>query len=343
MGMWIFICVVIVLQWNVSYSISISDEISEDITFIHRTFAAPPSLQAMIKVDVSYPESSVLQQNNNPIMGIYTSNNHVNIKKKCEQFRWGQLKNDILQSRIRLDKSDIRPRFLKCLLEGKDTIQCTGNITIQDFKPRNFSFSFGFSCDGRISYSSLKGLTYNMSILEQSNETNCAYLPSVVRESCEYPFGSLPNLIGGEDMVTILWYWGQFNLYVDLFDGHFYQHFLEIGCHVTVPKCDPASRQVINPCREMCRDLKKALVEVTIPGSIINGKTPHASSDDKVYDVDSLEFDCDYLPSLGGDVPCFYKPVTCGTPPSVKNAAMLNISENQQQLLCFGYSRIFLQ
>ena len=37
--------------------------------------------------------------------------------------------------------------------------------------------------------------------------------------------------------------------------------------------------------------------------------------------------DCDYLPSLGGNIPCFYKPVTCGSPPSVQNAAVLNFSD----------------
>ena len=31
-------------------------------------------------------------------------------------------------------------------------------------------------------------------------------------------------------------------------------------------------------------------------------------------------------PSLGGDIPCFYKPVTCGSPPSVENVAILNMS-----------------
>ena len=45
-------------------------------------------------------------------------------------------------------------------------------------------------------------------------------------------------------------------------------------------------------------------------------------------DASVLEFDCDYLPSLGGDIPCLYKHVTCKSPPSVENATMLNASMN---------------
>ena len=49
-------------------------------------------------------------------------------------------------------------------------------------------------------------------------------------------------------------------------------------------------------------------------------------------DATAAGFDCDYLPSLGGDIPCFYTPVTCGSHPSVKNAAMVNTSVNLQWL-----------
>ena len=45
-------------------------------------------------------------------------------------------------------------------------------------------------------------------------------------------------------------------------------------------------------------------------------------------DATAAGFGCDYLPSLGGDIPCFYKPVTCGYPPSVENTAMANTSVN---------------
>ena len=327
MNMMIFIWIIILTQIKLSHSIS--GEISDDITFFHKTFPVPPSKRAIIEVDVSYPEGSGRKQmHNNPIMGIYTTNNHINIKKKCVHFRWGQLGNTNLHPRIRLDKSDIRPP--KCLLESKDTIHCTGNIKLQDFKPRNFSLSFGFYCGERLSISSLKGLKYNITIREQINETNCIFLPRKVRDSCSkfYVYGSLPNLVGGEDILTILRYWELFRTYVAIFKGQCYQHFLELSCHVIVPECDPASRQVIHPCREMCHDFRKACVNVKLSRSTFTENLPHATSGDRIFNTTSLEFDCDYLPSLGGDVPCFYKPITCKSPPAVKNAEILNIAKN---------------
>ena len=33
-----------------------------------------------------------------------------------------------------------------------------------------------------------------------------------------------------------------------------------------------------------------------------------------------MDMNCDYLPSLAGEIPCFYKPVFCSHPPRVKNA-----------------------
>ena len=57
---------------------------------------------------------------------------------------------------------------------------------------------------------------------------------------------------------------------------------------------------------------------------------PHVISEDNtlILDATSVFINCDYLPSLGGDIPCFYKPVTCRSPPSVKNAAVQSISVN---------------
>ena len=39
-------------------------------------------------------------------------------------------------------------------------------------------------------------------------------------------------------------------------------------------------------------------------------------------------FNCDYLPSVNGSMPCFYEQVTCGTPPNVTNTF---IQENDHE------------
>ena len=60
-------------------------------------------------------------------------------------------------------------------------------------------------------------------------------------------------------------------------------------------------------------------------------KLPNISSDDTTVtmDITSMDIDCDYLPSLNGDIPCFYKPVICESPPVVKNATIVSTNYKQ--------------
>ena len=60
---------------------------------------------------------------------------------------------------------------------------------------------------------------------------------------------ALPNVIGNENMRTVLTDYQWFKSYEALTDmiGLCHQHLEELACHVHVPKCDPVSRQVIHP------------------------------------------------------------------------------------------------
>ena len=51
--------------------------------------------------------------------------------------------------------------------------------------------------------------------------------------------------------------------------------------------------------------------------------------------MDFFDFiNCNYLPSLGGDIPCFYEPVFCRDPPEVMNATVkTNSSRSFEHLL----------
>ena len=123
------------------------------------------------------------------------------------------------------------------------------------------------------------------------------------------------------------------NIYINVFETQCYQHFSELGCHIIVPECNPESKQVIHPCREMCHDLRKACSKITLPKSMVSMKIPHNSSDDTTVTLDNTSFDtfdCDYLPSLNGDIPCFYKPVSCEPPPVVKNATLVSTNYKQK-------------
>ena len=176
------------------------------------------------------------------------------------------------------------------------------------------------------SNTSLKGLTYNISIYEQSNETRCVLLKSRVRDTCSpyFLYGLLPNLVGMQNMLTVLTKWEQFKTYIFLFERLCYQHSAELGCYVMVPKCDPVSRQVTHPCREMCYDFVTPCAKITLPHSLVSALFPHLSSKKTVVWDTSPDYDCGYLPSLNGDIPCLYKPVICKLPPLVKNATLLS-------------------
>ena len=79
----------------------------------------------------------------------------------------------------------------------------------------------------------------------------------------------------------------------------------------------------------MCHDLRTACSKITLnEDTYLSEKIPYLPSVDNkiIVNTSSVEFDCDYLPSLEGDIPCFSKNVTCKTPPTVKNATMLNTS-----------------
>ena len=108
----IFILIVILLQQMVIGSMSVSGKISEDITFLHKPFPVPPSMRAIIQVDVTYAISSVRRQGIDPVMGIYTTKEHVNIQKQCVHIRYGQLKNSFLHRPIRLDNNNNNRLFL---------------------------------------------------------------------------------------------------------------------------------------------------------------------------------------------------------------------------------------
>ena len=334
----IFIVLVVSTHWTCSLMTTISGEVSEDITFLHKTFPVPPSMRAIIKVDVSYPISSVGNpfigtKGHLPVIEFYTTDNHVNVKSQCTSTKYGQVSNTNLKIRLRLHNKP-----LKCLKQRQGIRYCRGNITVQDFKPRNFSFSFGFPCEEINALSSLKGLVYNISIHEQTNETNCIQLPYDKMKVCKkyYQHTTLPNLFGVEDISRVLQIYDSYIIYDRLIDlvGLCYQHLEELACHTLVPKCDPVSKQVIHPCREMCHDLRTACSKITLPkNTYVSDRMldePYVFSGENsiVVDTTPLKFDCDYLPSLSGDIPCLYKHVRCKAPQSVKNAVMSNASMN---------------
>ena len=285
---------VVFTRWSWTHSItkSMSGVIADDTTFFYKTFPVSPLRMAIIEVDVRDFTGSSRLKGHYPMVGIYTTQDHINFKKQCTDRVYGQLGNEYLHPGITTDTDE--SRLLICKNGLPNMLHCTGNITVQDFIPRKFSFSFGFRCDNVDASDSLKGLFYNMSIYG-TNKTECFELPP--NNTC-YRYlqhGVLHNLMGIEYQEDL----GKINrfTYLDLlrYMPHCYQHLHEFLCYVVVPKCDPELKQVIPPCKEMCQDANDA--------------------------CNNLErLNCDYLPSLGGEISCFYEPVFCTAPPTVKNA-----------------------
>ena len=282
----------IIIQWKCCYSVSlltsISSEISDDVTFIHKTFPVPPSKRAIIEVDVSYPKNASYF----PKLGIYTTQDHTNIRNRCQVSEFGQFGNGNLHPGI-----TVQPREwtgpLTCRIDNTtNTIHCSGNITIQDFKPRNLTFSFGFKCKIVWRYIvSLRGLLYKMRI-HVTNETECVQLPT--NHTC-YRYvqhGMIPNLSGRTELSShqrIRYSYTR------------YQHSHEYLCCQIFPRCDPVTNQIVPPCREMCLDYGR-----------------------RRY--------CNYLPSLNGDVLCFYEPVKCRSPPPSVTYGRKNINYTGESL-----------
>ena len=158
-------------MWSYSQSVSVSGIISEGVMFIYQTFPVLSSMRAIIQVDVYYPINSVRRQGSYPIMGIYTTADHINIKQRCTCVDYGQFRNKELHPGLTTAQN--RSGSLRCEIDNVVMLHCTGNITVQDFIARNFSFSFGFNCSQINPFNSLKGLIYNFSITELTNETNC--------------------------------------------------------------------------------------------------------------------------------------------------------------------------
>ena len=176
------------MQWKWAHSITTSIS-GEDVTFIHNTFPGPPSDRAIIDYSVCYHYSAFWDS---LMLGIYTTQDHVNMERKCTHKSYGQVRNTDMHH-------DLESRYRNCNWVAKSTRHCVGRITVRDFIPRIISFSLGFRCDD-FDYPvfgtliSLKGLTYNISIYQQTESSACFLLSGDSKCHQYYHYGGFPNL-----------------------------------------------------------------------------------------------------------------------------------------------------
>ena len=136
-----------------------------------------------------------------------------------------------------------------------------------------------------------------------------------------YQQTSLPNLIGDESLDQIFEYFHVYKAYetASIFEGRCYQHLEDVACNTIFPKCDPVTKQVTHPFREMCWDVKEACLQKW--QSLAENVFFRYVWD--IFHGPSIIIDCDYLPSLYGSFPCFYKPVTCDSPQDVTDGTVM--------------------
>ena len=191
-------------------------------------------------------------------------------------------------------------------------VHCRDMVTIEDFKPRKFSLSFGFECLRRSLFSNLKGLNYSASISGLTNKNYCTsnWLKNSTAVNHfgyrDFKFVTNTNLLGNNLSYS------EYNLkYLKAYryrtncNPICYKHFIEIAYYILSPDCHPDTGQVVHPCKEACYDMIGMCKD---------------DQDMNMIFGDSWEFDCDYLPSVWDETACFHRPVECN--PLIVNHGM---------------------
>ena len=330
------------MRWMLISTLTISDEIIHETDFHYKNLSPFPSKLATIEYYIGYNQSDFVINHwmcGRPVFDIYTTQDDENLRRRCSYDNFGQLRNENLHTRLLPMKSPYR--FTTCEADAQDTdvLHCYGKTIIQDFIPRNYGFSLGCECRRTAGMPKLKGLVYNISIYDQSNTTECVatYLMSqeYLMKDCTklYPFMSLPNLIGDHIWQNVMGWTKGYALLKEVAAGVLdkdlkmcYKDFDEVICHVVVPKCDLQTEQVIHPCKETCHEMIEACVadilSVLLQIKMVNEAffSNWELSQTQISSSSREWFNCDYLPSKDGPIPCFHKQVTCQIPPNVGNA-----------------------
>ena len=297
---------------------NVYNTIENDTKFHYRKLSKYPSKSATIRYSFTCRVSEPGTR-----MELYTRDDHPNMQNNCSLVHYEQL----LNNKLYVVAFDVLLEESPCRIIGDYRI-CEGTKRIQDYIPRHYYFSFGIDCKDS---GSLHGLSYKMSILEQSNDTECLLMPQGMVCHKYYSHTTTPNLIGTDNIV---WATKQVETgmkYADLTAINLgskpcYQHYQEVFCYIVLPKCEKElftnSTILIPPCKETCFEFTKACYEeVIFYMNILSKKYKDASHMKKRIQMHAQNpGGCSYLPSVEESIPCFYKPVTCDNPKNIINA-----------------------
>ena len=302
---------------------SISGVVEEDIEFHFGKLSEFPSTVATIKYSVNFTATRYPA-----IMNIYTEKENTNQQKRCIQLYHGQFFNEKLFVVLTQKRSTTCKNI-------QGVARCKGSVRIQDYIPRNYFISFGYSCSA---VKSLKGLIYNITIY-QKNGTKCSLMGPNFVCSKYYRTMSMPNLFGNIFRKSdIKQFEMQFYMWKSLLGQPCYKYQEQIVCYLLFPECINIHRMK-TLCREGCTDFIDACIDdllfILRNVTIYDHKPKVLKEKLESVTLNSANEFCNYLPSVNSTVPCFYEPVICGSPPKVKNAAIMqnNININKTYLL----------
>ena len=301
----------------------------ENMTFYYRQLSKYPSTRVS-------KEISLWNIGWNQHLNFYLfNNNEFKIERNCSfhDLGPGQLRNENFHIPLRRD----RYKYMSCR-SLSNIPSCHGKMTIQDFEPRHIGFSLGITCRKvHDPLFNLKGLTYKVTLFHVSNSTQCLPLTSLLVHDCSkfYSYVTMPNRIGHQtkrkathDHKSVYRILKLVN--IQFLDYNCYQYLHEILCYVFTPKCDPNTERMVPPCRESCFDFLNGCVsDVLSLSPRLQMLIPDLVGNFTQSDIFNA-VNCNYLPSVNGSIPCFYKPVTCPAPPAVKNGFLLNNNQSRK-------------
>ena len=187
---------------------------------------------------------------------------------------------------------------------------------------------------------------YNLSLSNQRNNSKCvemSFANGGINCSQYYTRTSFPNFIGDTVDTGVRDWFNNFDLLETMVASlskhnllECYAHLKELFCYVFFPKCDPVTKQAVHLCRETCLEVENSCKGVFL--SLFHNITSlsYVSSINWQYIINTGPSDwwnCSYLPSADGNIPCFFKPVTCGEPPNVPNAFLRMTTEMPSNVL----------
>ena len=187
---------------NVVANVTVFGKINADTSFYYGKLSDVSSKVATISYSIKFKTTNV-----EVMLEIYTTDDDLNLKTNCSNDGFGQMRNENLHTPL-TPRADPH-RFTKCKVDNVDSdiLHCIGKTTIQDYIPRKYGFSVGYLCEDLVR-PSIKGLSFNLTISEQTNNTNCSKIENHLNNEfflCHelYAYTSLPNMVGDPSMEHI--------------------------------------------------------------------------------------------------------------------------------------------